>query len=150
MSKVVINLLKLTVKISSKYINKYINLKAGLMGALIMGGIVSIINMEHGWFLSTTAGLKQSLYTFFFGGIIVKLLEHLLRQIKNQYMAISLSVSVISMFTCLLVYLVHSFKGTPEPMLSTIPTVLIAPPAFLILAIRFKREQNKQLKETKV
>ncbi|MCK5279223.1 MAG: hypothetical protein KAK04_11800 [Cyclobacteriaceae bacterium] len=130
-------------KITSKFVNKYINLKIGLIGALIMGGIVFIINLEHGWFLSTTAGLKQGLYTFFFGGIIIKLLEHLLLQIKNPYMAISLSVSVISVFTSLLVFLVHSLKGTPEPFLSTVPTILMAPPGFLVLAIKFRREQHK-------
>ncbi|MCK5467198.1 MAG: hypothetical protein KAI99_01770 [Cyclobacteriaceae bacterium] len=130
-------------KITSKFVNKYINLKIGLIGALIMGGIVFIINLEHGWFLSTIAGLKQGLYTFFFGGIIIKLLEHLLLQIKNPYMAISLSVSVISVFTSLLVFLVHSLKGTPEPFLSTVPTILMAPPGFLVLAIKFRREQHK-------
>ncbi|MCK5105633.1 MAG: hypothetical protein KAR17_22570 [Cyclobacteriaceae bacterium] len=130
-------------KITSKSVNKYINPKIGLIGALIMGGIVFIINLEHGWFLSTTAGLKQGLYTFFFGGIIIKLLEHLLLQIKNPYMAISLSVSVISVFTSLLVFLVHSLKGTPEPFLSTVPTILMAPPGFLVLAIKFRREQHK-------
>lgn len=114
-----------------------------MIGALIMGGIVFIINLEHGWFLSTIAGLKQGLYTFFFGGIIIKLLEHLLLQIKNPYMAISLSVSVISVFTSLLVFLVHSLKGTPEPFLSTVPTILMAPPGFLVLAIKFRREQHK-------
>ncbi|MCK5370889.1 MAG: hypothetical protein KAQ62_20135 [Cyclobacteriaceae bacterium] len=130
-------------KITSKSVNKYINPKIGLIGALIMGGIVFIINLEHGWFLSTIAGLKQGLYTFFFGGIIIKLLEHLLLQIKNPYMAISLSVSVISVFTSLLVFLVHSLKGTPEPFLSTVPTILMAPPGFLVLAIKFRREQHK-------
>ena len=31
-------------------------------------------------------------------------------------------------------YLVHSLKGTPEPFLSTLPTMVIAPPAFVWLA----------------
>jgi uncharacterized membrane protein len=130
----------MSLKMIQKYAHRYINLKIGLIGALIMGSIVFIINMEHGWFLSTTAALKQGLYTFFFGGIIVKLLEYLLRKVTNPYLSIPVSVLVISGFTSLLVYGVHSIKGTPEPMLSTIPTLLMAPPGFLFLALRFKKK----------
>jgi hypothetical protein len=130
----------MSLKMIRKYAHRYINLKIGLIGALIMGSIVFIINMEHGWFLSTTAAMKQGLYTFFFGGIIVKLLEYLLRKITNPYLSIPVSVLVISGFTSLLVYGIHSLKGTPEPLLSTIPTLLMAPPGFLFLALRFKKK----------
>ena len=108
-----------------------------------MGGLVFFINLEHGWVLSAIAGLKQGFYTFFFGGIIVKLLEFSLMKIKNSYLSIPVSVFAISILASLLVYMVHSTKGTPEPFLSTIPTLLMAPPGFLILALRFKREKTK-------
>lgn len=124
------------------YIHKFINLKVGLIGALVMGGIVFLVNMKHGWFLSSTAALKQGLYTFLFGGIIVRLLEYLLIKIKNPYLSIPISVIFISAFTSMLVFLVHSLKGTPEPLLSTYPTILMAPPGFLFLAIRFKKRKE--------
>lgn len=131
----------MVLKTIPKYAYKYINPKIGLIAALIMGSIVFIINMKHGWFLSTTAAFKQGIYTFFFSGFIVKLLEYLVKKIKNPYLSIPASVLVISGFTSLLVYAVHSLKGTPEPLLSTVPTILMAPPGFLVLAIRFKRKQ---------
>jgi len=39
-----------------------------------------------------------------------------------------------------LTFLVHSLKGTPEPLLSTLPTALIGPPGFLVLGWRARRE----------
>lgn len=132
----------MVLNIISKYIYKYINIKVGLIGALIMGSIVFAVNMKHGWLLATTAGLKQGLYTFLFSGIIVKLLDYLVKKIKNPHLSIPISVLAISGFTSLLVYLVHSLKGTPEPFLSTLPTILMAPPGFLFLAKRTKREQQ--------
>jgi len=127
----------------SVYIKRFINIKFGLAGAFVMGGIVFFINLEHGWILSTTAGLKQWIYTFFFGGIIIKLLERLLSKFGNKFVSISFSVIIVSLVTILLIFFVHSLKGTPEPFLSTIPTILMAPPGFLFLALKFKRNQNK-------
>jgi hypothetical protein len=130
--------------IVSTYLTKYIDLKVGFFGALLMGGIVFFINIKHGWVLSTTAGLKQGIYTFFFGGVIVKLLEYCIIKIKNQSLSIPLSVFSISLLTTFLVFLVHSLRGTPEPFLSTIPTIIMAPPAFWVLAIRFQKNHEKK------
>lgn len=105
-----------------------------------MGVIVFYINKDYGWFLATTAGLKQAVYTFFFGGIIVKILEYFLIRIKNQYLSIPISVLIVTAITTFLVFIVHNLKGTPEPYLSTIPTLLLAPPGFLGLAIRFNKK----------
>lgn len=115
----------------------------GLAGAFIMGGIVFLINLPHGWALSSIAGAKQWIYTFFFGGIIIRLLEYALAIKANVYISITLSVLSISMLTILLVYAVHSMKGTPEPLLSTIPTIIMAPPGFLALAIKFKKQEKQ-------
>jgi uncharacterized membrane protein len=122
------------------HFKKYFNPRVGLAGALIMGGIVFYINKNYGWFLATTAGLKQAAYTFFFGGIIVKVLEYFLTSIKNRYVSVPLSVLIVSAITTFLVFIVHNLKGTPEPFLSTIPTLFLAPPGFLGLAIRFKKK----------
>ena len=126
----------------SVHIKRFINIKFGLVGAFIMGGIVFFINLEHGWMLSTTAGLKQWIYTFFFGGIIIKLLEQLLSKFGNKFVSILFSVIVVSIVTILLIFFVHNLKGTPEPFLSTIPTILMAPPGYLVLALKFKNNQN--------
>jgi hypothetical protein len=43
---------------------------------------------------------------------------------------------IVSAVTIMLVYGVHSMKGTPRPFESTLPTIIMAPPGFLALAIR--------------
>jgi len=105
-----------------------------------MGAIVFFINLEHGWQASTVAGIKQWAYTFLFGGVIIKLLEKLLEKFENKLVGLLISVSVISAITIILVLSIHNLKGTPEPFLSTIPTIIMAPPGFLVLALRFQKK----------
>ena len=63
-------------------------------------------------------------------------------QTRNIHFHILLSVALISSLTSVLIYAVHSLKGTPEPFLSTVPTLLMAPPGFFVLALKFKKEQD--------
>lgn len=118
------------------FLNRFINIKMGFAGAVIMGGIVWFINMGFGWWPATTAALKQAAYTFLFGGILIKILDTIASRISNRYMAIAVATLTVSVITILLVYGVHSMKGTPRPLESTLPTVIMAPPGFLALAIR--------------
>ena len=108
----------------------------GLAGAVIMGGIVWFINMSFGWWPATTAALKQAAYTFLFGGILIKMLDTIATMIDSRYLAIAVATISVSVITVLLVYGVHSMKGTPRPFESTLPTIIMAPPGFLALAIR--------------
>jgi len=128
-----------------KYISKFINLKVGFLGAMVMGTIVFFINLNHGWLLATTAGIKQGLYTFLFGGIIVKLLEYSLVKTRKKSYSIIVSVAFVSLITTFLVFLVHSLKGTPEPIQSTAATIILGPPGFLYLSFKFKKEQENEL-----
>ena len=113
-----------------------------MAGAFLMGGIVCFINLNHGWKLSTLAGAKQWVYTFFFGGMIIKLLEVTLGKTKSFKYPTAISVVLISVITSLLVYLVHSIKGTPEPFYSTLPTVILSPPGFLYIASKVKKTKS--------
>ena len=108
----------------------------GLAGALVMGTIVWFINMSYGWWPATTAALKQAAYTFLFGGILIKILDTIAVKIKNRYLAIVGATLLVSVITIILVYIVHNLKGTPRPFESTLPTIIMAPPGFLALAIR--------------
>lgn len=126
--------------IISTYIKRFINVKFGLAGAIVMGSIVFFINLDHGWEISAIAGLKQFAYTFLFGGVIIKLLENIILKIDNKNLAVLYSVVTVSIVTIVLIFLVHSMKGTPEPFLSTLPTILMAPPGFLLLALKFKKD----------
>jgi hypothetical protein len=76
---------------------------------------------------SLTAALKQGSYTFLLGGIFMKGCENLATNIRNRTLAIITSVVIPSALTLVLTYTMHNFKGTPKPLESTIPTVLIIP-----------------------
>ena len=118
------------------HISRFINIKMGLAGALIMGAIVWFINMGYGWWPATTAALKQAAYTFLFGGILIKILDTISSRIRNRYIAVISATLFVSVITIILVYIVHNLKGTPRPFESTLPTIIMAPPGFLALAIR--------------
>jgi hypothetical protein len=123
------------------FIKRFINLKMGFAGAIVMGTIVWLINMGHGWWPASTAALKQAAYTFLFGGVLIKILDTIALKINNRYLAIGSATILVSSITIVLVYIVHNLKGTPMPFESTLPTILMAPPGFLALAIR-KRFKN--------
>ena len=51
------------------------DVRSGLFGAAIMSGLVWWINASHGAWPATTAAVKQAAYTFFFGGLIMRVLQ---------------------------------------------------------------------------
>ena len=85
-----------------------------------MGGIVWLINMSAGWWPATTAAMKQAAYTFLLGGILIKILDTIAVKIRNKYLAIITATLTVSVVTIILVYIVHSLKGTPRPLESTL------------------------------
>jgi hypothetical protein len=121
--------------------NQLIDVKLGIIGALFMGSVVFYINADHGPLLASTAAIKQGLYTFFIGGLILKILELIVTGINNKILAYICSVIVATVITVGLVYLVHSMKGTPKPFESTIPTILLAPLGYIYVA-RMKRNNK--------
>lgn len=127
---------------------KFIDYKMGFFGAFVMGGVVFAINYntENGIAGATTAALKQATYTFFLGGVFMKGCEHLATKIRNQTLAIILSALIPSAITLVLTYNVHKMKGTPKPLESTIPTLVIIP-ATAIWGYKKRKEFNLQLDE---
>jgi hypothetical protein len=121
------------------FTGRFIDYPSAIAGAVIMGIIVGFINMKHGAWPATTAALKQAAYTFLFGGIIIRLLYYIVLSVPGKNISLILSVFIASTVTISLVYLVHSLKGTPLPVESTLPTVFLAPPGFFFLAWRKMR-----------
>jgi hypothetical protein len=124
-----------------RFIGKYIDYPTAIAGAIIMGFIVGLVNADHGLWPAFTAAIKQAAYTFLFGGVMIKLLYLLVVRIKPKIPAMIFSTLSVSLLTILLVYLVHSMKGTPKPFYSTLPTIFFAPPGFFALAWR-KRKRS--------
>jgi hypothetical protein len=75
--------------------------------------------------------------------LITRLNENLALMESNRWVAIVLASSVSSSMAVGFTYLVHSLKGTPEPFLSTLPTILLAPPGFAWWS-RKKRAESRR------
>lgn len=123
--------------------NRYFDPKAGFFGGLVIGLIVLWINMPHGINLAWVAGLKQFIYTFFMGGIVARVCENIAVNFNPAIKAILLAIFFPGISTVGLTYLLHSLKGTPEPLLSTIPTVVTTPIILTIWSLKKRSELKK-------
>lgn len=121
--------------------SKYVNYKMGLIGSGIMGGMVFGINYygAHELIGASTAALKQAGSTFLFGGAVMKGCEYLATKISNRAKAITASIVIPSIASILLVYDLHSMKGTPKPVESTIPTAITVIPATAVFGYKKRR-----------
>jgi hypothetical protein len=126
------------------YSKHHINYRFGLVGATGMGIWVYFQNYSHGFAKASVASLKQAAYTLFIGGYIMKGCEKLATKIKNPKLAYALSFLVPSVTTIALTYLVHTLKGTPETLKSTIPTVIVAPPSFAVFGYVTRKRMDKK------
>jgi hypothetical protein len=130
-----------------KYGRKYIDYRMGMYGAIVMAIIVFSINYygTHDTFGATTAALKQGTYTFFFGGVIMRMSERISTEVRKRIPAIILACIIPSLVSLTLTFGVHSLKGTPKPLASTIPTAIFVIPSTLIwgLMSRKKMERSK-------
>ena len=105
-----------------------------MAGGLVMGTIVFFINYNSNIEITGafTAAIKQGIYTFFFGGSIMKLCEIIAIRITAKSLAIIMATLIPSIVSLTLTYLVHSLKGTPRPIESTIPTAIFIFPSTAI------------------
>jgi len=125
--------------------SKFIDYKMGVAGAFVMGLIVFIINYTATKEItgSTTAALKQGVYTFLFGGILMKGCENLATKIRNRKVAIVASIIIPSALTLFLTFQLHQLKGTPRPVASTIPTTIIIP-ATAVWGIKKRKQMDDE------
>ena len=114
----------------------------GLAGAAVMSVIVFVVNYygTHELFGATTAALKQGAYTAMFGGIIMRGCEYIATRIQKEAVALILAIIIPSAVSIGLTYGVHSLKGTPKPVESTIPTAILVIPSTAIWGF-MKRKQ---------
>ena len=126
------------------FILKYVDVSTAWKAALFLGLVVYAINFSHGALAALPAALKQALYTLFASGFIVRLCENLITRVKPMALAWPLAILVPTLVAVGLTFLVHSLRGTPEPFYSTLPTLLVTPPAFAGWAWRCLKNQPAQ------
>ena len=114
----------------------------GLGGGLFLAIIVFFINIDHGTTNAIIAASKQGVYTFLAGGTMMRIAENLSVKYKNTTGSVLIAVVVPTMLAVAFTYIVHSAKGTPEPLNSTIPTMIFAPLGFFWWAVRKRRQFN--------
>ena len=113
------------------FLQRHIDFRMAWAGALFLALVVFGINyVEHGARASAPAALKQATYTFFVAGFVMRLAENLAVKIKRRTLALLTAVFIPGCIAIGLTYTLHSFMGTPEPLYSTIPTMLTAPLGF--------------------
>ena len=127
--------------------SKFIDYRMGRYGAMVMATIVFSINYfsTHLLFWSVVAALKQGTYTFFFGGIIMKMSENLAVHIKKKTIALIAAVVIPSAVSLSLTFGLHSLKGTPKPFESTIPTAIFVIPSTAVWGF-LKRKRYEKLR----
>lgn len=128
------------------FLDRHIDYGAAVAGALILGGIVFYINLDHGWESALVAAGKQGTYTFFAGGYMVRLNERIALALDPALLAVPAGMLGAGGLAVTLTYLVHSMRGTPEPFNSTLPTLVLAVFGFCLLGARAR--YNRQREET--
>jgi uncharacterized membrane protein len=128
-----------------QFIKSVIDIKLGIIGAIFMGSVVAYINSDHGILPAGIAAFKQALYTFFIGGVIIRILDIIVNNIQKKAYAYLVSITVATFLTTSMVYFVHCLKGTPKPLDSTLATVVLAPPGYIYLA--YSKRKNHHSKE---
>jgi hypothetical protein len=119
----------------------WFDVKSAILGAILMGTAVGAINSGHGFGPALIAAAKQSAYTFFVAGFIMQLSRWLAMRDQPPAVAISLAVFVPTSLTAVLVFILHSMKGTPEPLWSTVPVVSFGLIAFFLVSRKLVAEK---------
>jgi len=116
--------------------------RSAVLGAALMGSIVWWINSAHGLLLATTAATKQAAYTFLMGGVIMRLATRLAQREGPRWLVFTIATVVPTLVTVGATFFVHSLKGTPRPLASTVPVALLSPPVLAGSAARARRNAD--------
>jgi hypothetical protein len=133
-----------TISTIRSFLDKHIDYPAAVAGAIVLGGIVLAINLDHGWSSALVAAGKQATYTFFAGGYMVRLNERIALALNPAILAVPAGILCAGGLAVTLTYFVHSLRGTPEPLNSTIPTLLLVIFGFAFLGVRARYRQSRQ------
>ena len=116
-----------------------LDVRSGLLGGSLLAAIVWWINASHGALPATTAAVKQFVYTFFMGAFVMRLCTRLALREGANALALTLAVLLPSGVTVGATFIVHSLRGTPETVLSTLPAAILSPLSFALWARHVRR-----------
>jgi uncharacterized membrane protein len=119
--------------------HSWVDVRTATAGALVMASAVFWVNADHGSAAAAVAAAKQATYTFFFAGLVTRNNERLARSGPARR-AVPKAVLVSSAMAVTFTFLLHSLRGTPDPLQSTLVTVAAAPPGFAFLAWRHRSQ----------
>lgn len=103
----------------------WFDLPMACLGAVVSGSLVGWINIDHGLLPALIAALKQASYAFVATGLIVQLCRWLNRRPVPRVQAVGMAITLPLLLTMTMLYLLHSLKGTPEPVTSIIPGTVL-------------------------
>lgn len=124
------------------FLDRHIDYRGAIAGALVLGGLVFYINLDHGASAALVAAAKQGTYTFFAGGYMVRLNERIALALEPALLAVPAGMLCAGGLAVFLTFLVHSARGTPEPVRSTLPTLVLVLFGFALLGIRARRSRG--------
>ena len=137
------------------YGKRYVDYRMGMIGALVMAIVIFSINyfgkripleyQDDLLFWSIIAALKQGTYTFFFGGVIMRGAERFATEVTNRGLALVLACIIPSLVSITLTFIMHSLKGTPRPLESTIPTLFFVFPSTAIWGYMRRKKMDKEI-----
>jgi len=123
------------------FLDKHVDYSGAVAGAIILGSIVLIINFEHGWEKALLAAGKQGAYTLIAGGYMVRFNERIALAFNRAYVALPAGVLGAGGLAVSLTLILHNLKGTPEPLNSTIPTIVVVLVGFPVLGAKARYKQ---------
>lgn len=109
-----------------------------------MGPIVWVINIvattPPDYLGATTAALKQGGYTFLVAGFLQRIVTRLVLRPGRPWLVFTTAVLVSTTLASGSAFLVHSLRGTPSPLLSSMPTALLSLLGFPFMAAHARRK----------
>lgn len=115
-----------------------------------VGTASGLANINHGLEAVLTAGLKQCAYSGVSAAVLFSLYNNLAKRVRTLPSEL-ITIVVPTLLTIAANYGVHNLRGTAEPLLSTLPTAIVAILGFPAWHIRTRiLELQRMVEEIKI
>ena len=125
-------------------VKENLDFKKGAIFGGLAGVAVGLINLKDGLEYAFYSGSKEIAKCFVVGSLNMGVCRKLATTIESKPKALAYATVIPAIMSTALTYGVHAyFQGTPNPVESTLPTLLSAP-FFLGLAVRERKLSEKR------